>query len=75
MRHKSFQIQFVVCKTNNQLTVMYTIRSERRLISIRCQKECVGNELDRLTDSHSDFDAQLWVVQNVDTIFLIIVFY
>ena len=30
-------------------------RSERRLISIRCQKECVESKLDGQADSHRDY--------------------
>ena len=51
----------------NQLTVMDTTRGERRLISIRCQKEFVESKLDEQTDSHSEYSAHQWVVQNFDT--------
>ena len=51
----------------NQLTVMCTTRGERRLISIRCQKECVESKYDGQTDTHSEYSAHLWVVQNFDT--------
>ena len=33
-------------KLNKQLTVMYTTHGERRLISIRYQKECLESNLD-----------------------------
>ena len=51
----------------NRLTVMCTTRGERRLISIRYQKEFVESKLDRQTDSHSDYSAHLRVVHNFDT--------
>ena len=44
---------------DNQLTVMCTTRGERRLIRIRCQKECVESILNGQTDSHSDYRSKL----------------
>ena len=54
----------------NPLTVMGTTRSERRLISIRCQNECVKNKRDGQTYSDSDYSEHLRVMQNFDTKFL-----
>ena len=44
---------------DNQLTVMCTTRSERRLIK--------QSKLNGQTDSHSDYCAYLWLVQNFNT--------
>ena len=52
---------------NNQLTVMCLTRGERRLISIRCQKECEESKLDGQPDSQSDNSAHMWVVKNFFT--------
>ena len=46
---------------------MCTTRGERRLISFRCQKECVESKLDGQTDSHSVYSANPRVVQNFYT--------
>ena len=40
-----------------QLPVMCTTHGERRLISIRCQKECLESKLEGQMDSHSDYSA------------------
>ena len=45
------------CNKCNQLTVMCTTHGERRLISIRCQKECLESKLDGQTGPHSDNSA------------------
>ena len=42
---------------NNQLTVMCTTHGVRRLISIRCQKECLESKFDGQTNSHNDHSA------------------
>ena len=46
--------------------IMCTTRGECRLISIRCQKECVESKLDGQTDSHRIYSTYLEVVQNFD---------
>ena len=52
---------------SNQLIVMYTTRGETGLISIWCQMECMESTLDGQTDSHCDYSAHLWVMQNFET--------
>ena len=49
---------------------MCTTHGERRLISIRCHKESFESKSDGQTDSHSDYSAFLWVMQNFDTKYL-----
>ena len=46
---------------------MCTTRGERRLISNRCQKECVESKLDGQTDSQRDYSTYVLVVQIFDT--------
>ena len=46
---------------------MCTTHGERSLISAQCQKEFVESKLNGKTDSHSDYRAHLWVVQNFFT--------
>ena len=49
------------------MSVMCTTRGDRRLISNRCQKECVESKIDGQTDSHSDNSAHEQVVIFFDT--------
>ena len=39
------ELGYIAFILNDQLTIMCTTRGERRLISIRCQKECVESEM------------------------------
>ena len=46
----------------NQLAAVSWTHGKSRLISVRCQKECVESKL----GSYSDINARLQVVQNFD---------
>ena len=62
-------LRHLVIMNKNHLTVVCTTHGERKLISIRCQKECLESKLDGHTDVHSDYIAYcmyLLVVQNFD---------
>ena len=47
---------------------MCTTRGERRLISIRCQKECLENKLDGQTDLHSDYNTPAGDIKHLYTV-------
>ena len=65
-----FKLYKLVIINKNQLTVMCTAHGGRRLISLRCQKECLVSKLDGHTDVHGDYIAYcvyLLVVQKFHT--------